>query len=73
MTFIELYNESGSIWVKINSIEIIKKAQLQDRPRFFSCIYVSGLGHNCKETPEEILQKIIEAEKEVINNEQTIS
>ena len=61
MKFIELHDETDTFLVKANDIGLIVTARIKKRPQISSFIMLNGFGLYCKETPEEIFQKIAEA------------
>lgn len=63
MKFIELHDETDTFCVKADGIGLIATARIKKRPQISSCIFLNGFGLYCKEAPEEILQKIAEAEQ----------
>ena len=70
MKCIELHNGTLTRWVNPESIEMIEPTTMKDRPKISSYIHLrSDSGYYVKETPEEILQKIAEAERKEAGDE----
>ncbi len=63
MKFIELHDETDTFWLNIDTVETVETETLTTRPQISSFIMLNGFGHYCKETPEEIFEKIAEAEQ----------
>ncbi len=63
MKFIELHSGTDTRWVKVDAIKMIDAETLETRPEISSYILLDDSGYFFNETPEEILEKIAEAEQ----------